>query len=99
MTLGPKLVTVLFSFFFGKPLEHLFWYAASLGDTLLSTNDNFYLSHDIKITKNCILGMKMHDFAIFYATLKWKSLRNVTKSVILLPGVISLTGAKSCNKL
>ena len=44
-------------------------------------NVRIYLSHGIKITSNRILGVKRQYFAIFYATLKWGSLRNVTKSV------------------
>ena len=35
----------------------------------------------LKLLKNHILGVKKHDFAIVYATLKWMSLHNVTKSV------------------
>ena len=35
----------------------------------------------LKLIKNSIFDVKMQDFAIFYATLKWMSLHNVTKSV------------------
>ena len=35
----------------------------------------------LKLPKNSIFGVKTEDFAIFYATLKWMSLRYVTKSV------------------
>ena len=35
----------------------------------------------LKLLKNSLFGVRTEDFAIFYATLKWTSLRNVTKSV------------------
>ena len=35
----------------------------------------------LKLIKNRIFGVKTQDFAIFYATSKWMTLRKVTKSV------------------
>ena len=34
----------------------------------------------LKLLKNSIFGVETEDFAIFYAMLKWMSLRNITKS-------------------
>ena len=41
-----------------------------------------YIHHmTLNLLKNYIFYVKKQDFAIFYATLKWTSLCNVTKSV------------------
>ena len=37
----------------------------------------------LKLLRYHIFGVKTQDFAIFYTTLKWVSLHNVTKSVNL----------------
>ena len=63
--------------------EHLFLFCNKLNkfnNTGAQIVDSFY-HMTLELLKYSIFGMKAQDFAIFYATFKWPSLHNVTKSV------------------